>query len=277
MGNNEATWLIVTADDFGLCSEVDAGVLDLLEAGVVTAVAALVNPPFGGGFGPIAGWGSLAERFDGWGLHVNLSLGRPAAPATMVPALVDETGRLHGQVERLVRPEVVDQVRVELVAQVDAFTALTGRRPVHLTSHKHLCEGHPALFEAFLDLAGRLGCPVRTRSVWARQRCRERGIPTPDHFLGDVSPGGYWMEARLADLVEGLAPGVTEVMCHPGRPMAAMAGVWYAAEREIERRAWLAWAAGPGRPLVERRRGRASPASGREGPALVGFSVLQGA
>ncbi|RCK78955.1 MAG: Cellobiose phosphotransferase system YdjC-like protein [Candidatus Ozemobacter sibiricus] len=267
----------MTADDFGLCPEVDAGVLDLLEAGVVTAVAVLVNPPFGGVSGPTAGWGSLTERFDGWGLHVNLSLGRPAAPVAQVPALVDEAGQLHGQVDRLVRPEVIDQVRVELAAQVDAFRALTGRLPAHLTSHKHLGEGHPALFEAFLDLAGRLGCPVRTRSDLARQRCRERRLPTPDHFRGDVCPGGYWTEARLADLVEGLAPGVTEVMCHPGRPMAARAGVWYAAEREIERRAWLAWAAGPGRALVERWRGRATPATGREGSTLVGFSVLQGA
>ena len=38
--------LIITADDFGLCPEVDAGILDLVEARVVTAVAVFANRPF---------------------------------------------------------------------------------------------------------------------------------------------------------------------------------------------------------------------------------------
>ena len=256
--------LIVTADDLGLCAEVDAGILDLVRAGMVTAVAVLVNEPHRPDLSPFLAAGTSL------GLHVNLSLGRPVAPAGEVPSLAgpdgcfaggptDTTsevplgrhgGRRETPVSRtargsagLARGWAMEEVRRELAAQVEAFRRLAGRDPAHLTSHKHLAEADPLLFEVFLDAAAGLRCPVRTRGDAARRRCRERGIATPDRFLGDVCRGGYWTEERLARELGRPAAGVTELMCHPGRAMAARPGIWYAEEREVERQGLLAAAA----------------------------------
>lgn len=245
MAARQATtaFLIVTADDLGLCPEVDAGILEAVRAGVVTAAAVLVNPPHVPDLAPfLAAATSL-------GLHLNLSLGKPVCPAAEVFSLVGPDGTFAGGEPGLAHEWKPEDLRRELAAQVEAFRRLAGRDPAHLTSHKHVAERDSRLFELFLDQAVVLGCPVRTRREEARRRCGERGIATPDRFVGDVCAGGYWTDDRLRQFLARPEPGVTELMCHPGRPMAARPGVWYAPERDVERRALVAAA------VAERRTG----------------------
>jgi predicted glycoside hydrolase/deacetylase ChbG (UPF0249 family) len=229
---NHAT-LIITADDLGLCPEVGAGVVEAARAGVVTAASLFVNPPFEPDLAPFAGLDISL------GLHLNLTLGRPVSAPASVPSLVGRDGEFGRSREEFLASWQPAEAERELAAQLARFRSLVGREPEHLNFHKHLADHDARLFDLVLELAP-ARCPVRTRTPDARQRCRDRGVLTCDHFVGDVCPGGFWTKARMAETLAGLAPGVTELMCHPGMPMAAQPGIWYAPERDVERRTLLA-------------------------------------
>ena len=63
------------------------------------------------------------------------------------------------------------------------------------------------------------------------------GLATPDVFL-DGFYGGGATPANLLSILDALADGSSELMCHPGHPdRELLAGSSYAAEREEEIRA----------------------------------------
>jgi hypothetical protein len=227
--------LIITADDLGLCPPVDAAIADLAGAEIVTAAALFVNCPLG--YPPkLPDTAALSV-----GLHLNLSLGLPLSRVRDVSSLVDADGRFFTDIRRFLAGFSMEQAVCEMDAQLRAFESLTGRAPAFLNFHKHLADHDERLFDRLLDAAVRLHCcPVRVRTESARRRCQSRGIPTTDHFVGDVCAGGYWTPMRIAKALRELTPGVTELMCHPAYPMAAGGGVNYAAERDVERRALMA-------------------------------------
>jgi len=74
--------LIVNADDYGLTAGVSRGILDSHRRGIVTSTTLLVNRPVDP---------ALIEQLKasgmGVGLHMNLTLGPPVAPAKRVDGL----------------------------------------------------------------------------------------------------------------------------------------------------------------------------------------------
>ena len=95
--------LVINADDLGLSPEVDAGILEAVEAGLVTGVELLVNPPFRTRLEPLFAAGVPI------GLHLNLCLGSPCADRSSergrpssVPSLVQENGLFFSDISRLV-------------------------------------------------------------------------------------------------------------------------------------------------------------------------------
>jgi len=231
--------LIITADDFGLCPEVDAGILDLVEAGVVSAVAVFANRPFD--YDPA----SLKTAGVSVGLHLNLSLGNPLTAAGQVRSLVDSSGHFFTDVNVFINTFDPEHAKKEMLTQLERFRTIMSFEPAFLNFHKHLADQEKRLFELMLDLAEVSGnCPVRVRSDAARGRCRERGIPTCDHFAGDVCSAGYWTAPLLSEVLTTLRPGVTELMCHPARPMPSRPGISYDWQRDLERQALLAESTG---------------------------------
>lgn len=76
--------------------------------------------------------------------------------------------------------------------------------------------------------------PVRAASEQSRRALRGAGLRTPDRFVDTFYAGGATLEA-LSRILEELQDGTTELMCHPGRPDAALrAGSTYAEERQRE-------------------------------------------
>ena len=68
--------LIVNADDYGLTAGVSRGILDAHRRGIVTSTTLLVNRPV-----DPALIEALKASGMGVGLHLNLTLGPPVAPA----------------------------------------------------------------------------------------------------------------------------------------------------------------------------------------------------
>lgn len=225
--------LVVTADDFGLCAEVNEAVRRAHRDGILTAASLMVSADAAGEAVAIARAQGLAV-----GLHLTLVEGRPVLAPERVPDLVDAHGRFRSGPAALgfrlaTSRRVREQVGAECVAQVEAFLA-TGLPIDHLDAHHHL-HVHPGILDVVLALARRHRIPavrvplqpgvppasqalsVAAMAPWAaraRTRLRRAGIVTNDTLFG-LHETGAMTEAAWLAIVSRVPPGLTEVYCHP--------------------------------------------------------------
>jgi chitin disaccharide deacetylase len=127
--------LIVNADDYGLTDGVNRAIEEAHANGVVTSTTVLVSG------GAAAAAGELPARHPGLdvGLHVNLTLGRPASDPARIPTLVDADGSLLAE-SVLLRQALrrrIDSADVyrEVLAQARALREL-GVTPSHWDGHR---------------------------------------------------------------------------------------------------------------------------------------------
>ncbi len=213
--------LIVNADDFGFTRDVNAGIIEAHERGIVTATTLMA---FGAAFDDAV---RLAREHSALDVGCHLTLvqgdGFPETVAQLMQALA----------LRRIRP--YDECRKQIMRILDA-----GINPTHLDTHKHT---HllPPVLDAVARVSKEFGIPQvrrpfdlpltagavpvmvrataralgflrgRFHTVLARHGCR-----TTDHFAGFQLTGRY-RARQLAALIRALPDGVTEFMCHPGR------------------------------------------------------------
>jgi predicted glycoside hydrolase/deacetylase ChbG (UPF0249 family) len=189
--------LIVNADDLGYDPEIDRGILEAHRRGIVTSATVMVDTPFS----------EKAIRDApatlGLGLH-----------AVLDPGLATDTAE------------------AALEKQIGRFTALRGRPPTHLDSHKH-AHAAPTILEAFARVAARRDLPVRALDAAMRARLHKAKARCVDHFLGDAALRPCWTLDRLLEALGGLRPGWSELMCHPGYA-PSHAKTSFGKEREVE-------------------------------------------
>jgi chitin disaccharide deacetylase len=249
--------LIINADDFGLSEAVNRGIREAHAACTVTSASLLVNTP---GFIDAV---QAARQMPnlGVGLHLNLTVGPPVSPPDAVPSLCDRrTGKFRGLshlvARALARRVVAAEVARECTAQLERLSG-TGLRITHLDGHQH-AHVLPGVWSAVVPAAREAGVTVVRIPLepvagiaWrpiaavgqallaACYRLAARHVPVPprhaDHFRGFALTGRRDFLQRLLALLDGLEPGVTELMVHPGNPDASLAGwVGYAQGRELE-------------------------------------------
>ena len=113
----------------------------------------------------------------------------------------------------------------ECVAQVEAAVSW-GLCPTHVDSHMGALQTHPAFFEVYVEVAARLGLPLRmagqrepAAAAWAagcRLRAARRGLAfTDDLALPERAAAGEDARTFLLRTVRELPDGVTEVFLHP--------------------------------------------------------------
>lgn len=220
--------LIVNADDLGRTRGINDGIFAAHSGGIVTSATLMVAYP-----AAVEAAAVLPRYPDlGVGLHVQLSGGTPLLPADRVSSLIGADGNFpakpsgHGVLE-------LAQVLAEVEAQLERFVELTGRQPSHLDSHHH-SHRLPEVGEAVARVAYRLGVPVRRSSEAIAARLAQDNIPTTDVFVERF----YGEDVRLdvlREILAGMAPGTTELMCHPARidpELRSSSG--YVDERELE-------------------------------------------
>ena len=148
--------LIVNADDLGWTAGVNRGIAEAHRNGIVTSTSILAN---GAAFAD--GVKSASELPGlGVGVHLNLSDGKPTAPAEQVKSLVNENGAFSGGPEALLLRLTTSnlepkEVETEWNAQIEKVRA-AGIRPTHLDGHKHV-QMLPGLFGIALRLAKKHG------------------------------------------------------------------------------------------------------------------------
>ncbi len=236
-------FLVVNADDFGLCEAVNRGVIEAFEKGVVTSASLLVT---GKSFEQAVELARERPSLD-LGLHLALTQTRPASPPEQVRSLVGSDGRFPptwiGFVSRYARRAVHrSDVELELRSQIERALA-TGLSFSHLDSHQHL-HMLPGVLPIILRLAAEYGIGAvryprqrraetnarRGASVLQRRgelaavralcrlgqgAIRGNGLLQPDDFRGFVE-AGCWSAGTLVHAIDSLNSGVTEIGCHPG-------------------------------------------------------------
>jgi len=232
--------LIVNADDFGLTSGVNRGILEAHSRGIVTSATLMAC---GRKFDEAA---SLASQVPDLsvGCHVVLVDGAPTMNSADVPSLVTSRGQafrqslLHFAGRATTGRLHPDEIEAEITAQIRKLQAV-GIRVSHLDSHKHT-HMFPAVFEPLLRAAK--ACGIRavrnpfeplvfaTNGNWKRRyklRMLRRyqsafathlaaaGMKTPDGCIGIVATGGLTLET-FTSLIENLPEGTWEFVSHPG-------------------------------------------------------------
>ncbi len=239
---NAARRLIVNADDFGFTTDVNAGIIEAHQRGILTATTLMAN---GAAFEHAVKLARENPKLD-VGCHLVL-----VGVGTGLPRTVPEL------LWKLVRDS--KWVEPELEAQVEKLLA-AGLEPSHLDMHKHTHLASPVL-EAVCRISKRCRIPwVRrpfdlpmttavsfsTRAAnAAMQRLRGRfdrvlerhHCRTTEHFAGFQWTGAY-RARELAELIRSLPEGLTEFMCHPGHCTAELQGAMTrlkeSRERELE-------------------------------------------
>lgn len=204
--------LVVNADDFGLSDGVNRGIIEAHDRGVVTSASLMVRQA------------AAAEA-------AALAHARPALSVGLHIDLGEWVYRGGAWVEAYRHVDSSDAAAVanEVRAQLRLFLVLCGAHPTHLDSHQH-AHRDGAAREVVAALGAELAVPVRHLTA---------GITYRGDFYGQTGEGESYSEGvsveNLLRVIASLAPGVSEVGCHPGYADGLRST--YAQERETEVRA----------------------------------------
>jgi predicted glycoside hydrolase/deacetylase ChbG (UPF0249 family) len=245
--------LIVNADDLGISVGVNAGIIEGVAFGTVTAASMVVN------LDAFEDAVSRARSYPGLslGLHVNLTMGRPL---TSVASLTDSRGNFFSLPALLWRASagLVDgaEVTEECAAQFDRLKT-RGVEVTHVDSHRHV-HAHPALFASVLEaVRSRGGAVVRMPVEPVRMNftnpgatlkklglgiatavsARRHRVKSSINFFGISLQGGNDFAAKLFRLIPKLPAGTTELMVHPGRidpALGSFDGYTWQREKELD-------------------------------------------
>lgn len=261
-------YLIINADDFGMCRAGNLAVFDLLKSGGITS-STIMAP---------CGWAPEACKFAkenpqfAIGVHLTLTSewsNYRWAPvsASNTESLRDEDGYMFKESDEVEKNVDIDEVEAEIRAQIERLKKL-GLTPSHLDNHMGslygIETGRFELLNLVLDIAGEYGLPFRFPGTFTDDQlnntmldikidkniimglfekitayAKSRGVITPDYLI----PGEWTGPQRdsyenyreyIYELYKTFPEGVTETYIHPALECDELKGtssVW-------ERRVW---------------------------------------
>ncbi|MDO8526441.1 MAG: hopanoid biosynthesis-associated protein HpnK [Deltaproteobacteria bacterium] len=227
--------LIVTADDFGLCAEVNAAVVQAHAKGILTSASLMV------GESAADEAFSLAKKNPTLkvGLHLTLVEGTSVLPRSKIPDLVDENQKFSSKivaagVKYFFSEKLQKQISMECEAQIQKFLE-GGLVMDHLDSHNHI-HIHPTILATAVRLCKKykikairvpwqgwrsLNAGQALNAVmmapWVatmRAKLRAARIAFNDEVFGLFESGRMTEEAWLK-IIPKIKDGVTEIYCHP--------------------------------------------------------------
>jgi hopanoid biosynthesis associated protein HpnK len=250
--------LIVNGDDFGLSSEVNAGILRAHRDGVLTTASLMVAES---GAEAAARTARENPRLD-VGLHVVVCKGRCVMPPERMGRAVDSAGRFPDNpvvagMRWFFDGKARAHLRGEIRAQIERHLDLVGYLN-HIDGHLNF-HVHPAIADILVELAVEYKVPCmrlplepagitiglrrdhlarklvesvifKTLSRRARRMMRERGLKFTDRLFG-LHQSGHLDEDYVLSLIERLGEGTTELYLHPA---ADIGGTPPAAEAQLE-------------------------------------------
>jgi chitin disaccharide deacetylase len=204
--------LVINADDFGQNRQINQGIIEAYETGVVTSVSLMVR------------WPSALEAADFAKEHPKLSVG--------LHLDFGEWFLRNGEwfpVYEVVSLDDPLSIKDEFYRQLNSFHRLLGSEPSHIDSHQHR-HLHEPLLSTVLEYARKLSIPVRRcnpeinycGSFYGQD---ENNLPLPELITAGA----------LIHILQTLPVGITEVSCHPATAGCDL-NTMYCSEREQELR-----------------------------------------
>lgn len=297
--------LIINADGYGFTEGITQAIEECIAFGTVRSISANVNFPRAEGIR------DLVKRYPflSIGCHLNPIVGRSVLPNREVRSLVDGDGNFHykGFARKFQRREIdVDELRAELLAQIERTRGLAGEAFSHVDFHMGL-HRLPRLYPIFLEVAAASGTGrIRTHRYLAgmesahprlrhaaymfespgrlpkylwnlllRRWARQRGLAMPDYWLSISHMGrreGVITLANYINMLKNVPRGYCEFVAHPAYVDAELKR-WssYLDERAEERKILLDPAF-----REELRNGPATLAGYRDIPANQGRELQRG-
>ncbi len=259
-------YLIINADDFGMCHSANLAVMDLLKDGCITSSTIMA---------PCA-WAKEAVDFAkknpelAIGVHLTTTSewGQYRwKPLSGGKSLVDEEGFMHHESDQFEAAADLKETEAEIKAQIE-FLKNLGLNPSHLDNHMGslygIETGRTELAQLVISIAGEYGLPFRFPMTFTEQQFsndmlaihidkelvqqfiggfaqlgKSLGVAMPDYLIpndwaGPQAESYENFREYLYSLYSSYEPGVTETYLHPALEsdeLKAITGSW-------QRRVW---------------------------------------
>ena len=201
--------IIVRADDLGYSKGINYGIADSVKSGIVRSVGVMVNMP-----DTVHGLELLKGLPVCYGLHTNICVGKPLTSPKRIPSLVDETGNFKSSKAYRTAKEdfvVLEEVMLEIEAQLDRFIELTGEKPCYFEGHAVMSAN---FYRGLAMVAAKRGCDYLGPDFVGGFKFRHTNIVSAlDSMNADYDP----METLMACSEKDYPADTVPVMiCHPG-------------------------------------------------------------
>jgi len=226
-------YLIIHADDAGMCHSENMATFDAMENGIVSSASIMVPCPW---FKEAAEYARTHPEKD-FGVHTTLTSEwkdyrwGPVASKDKVPSLVDEEGYLWDNVPLVAKHAKVEEVEIELRAQIERAKQF-GIPFTHIDTHMGGVIARPDIAQVYIKLGLEYDTPIlflRDSKQIAEENpeiaqyvdqtvkvLESRGLPVLDrleqHGNGSIVAS---IETYLK-VMRGLEPGVTQLIVHCG-------------------------------------------------------------
>jgi predicted glycoside hydrolase/deacetylase ChbG (UPF0249 family) len=202
-------YLIINADDYGMCQAGNEAVEDLFENGFITSTTLMTPCPWA--------QDALQRAKRNPKMHVGLHLTLNAewegyrwgpVSRTPVPSLLDDGGYLPRRVDELLKKATAADVVTEMEAQLNFFTS-RGYRPTHMDNHMgsaYGLEGPSFLPEVF--------------AFCAKNGFRFR-LPRNPASFGEIPPELESTFSGVIAAADRLGVGILDQLLHFGRPFTS--------------------------------------------------------
>ena len=231
---SDAKLLIIHADDAGMSHSVNEATLDAMQKGSVSSAAIMVPCPW---FLEIAEFARQYPEMD-FGLHLTLTSEwkhyrwRPVADPSKVPGLIDEEGYFWKSVEDVVGHATMEEVELEIRAQIDRALAF-GINPSHIDSHMGTLFATSEFLSVYLKVAIEYGIPpmmLDPADPEVKKLLEERGISYSDSTIQEIyaakvpllnhlntgEDGNTYQTRKAAyyQAIRDIKPGVNQIIVH---------------------------------------------------------------
>ncbi|MEX3625409.1 ChbG/HpnK family deacetylase [Viridibacillus arvi] len=200
--------LIITADDFGISSAVNKGILECAHNKAITGTSVMAN-------GILEGIKEIqALNYMAIGVHLNLTHLEPISN-NFPPSLLTENGRFQywfivdGKPVYSIEDDVLEE---EYIAQIERVGNIT---EIHYLDHHHHLHQSEKCFNVITKVAKKYKLPVRAVTDSLGEQLRRVEIPSVDtcvlDFFGENGNESTLKEALLKTKFERI-----ELVTHPG-------------------------------------------------------------
>ena len=257
-------YLIINADDFGMCHSANLAVYDLFQKGAITS-ATIMTPC---GWAKEAGVWSAQHPEFATGVHLTFTSEwgnyrwSPIAQGN-TSSLRDSEDFMYHESDEFEENSDIDEVETEIRAQIERFRSF-GVQPAHLDNHMGslygIETGRFELLNLTLDIAGEYGLPFRFPGVFVPEMFKNdtlevkididliskvfdkvvayakgMGVAMPDFLIpgewnGPQDESYENFKEYIYELYRSFPEGVTETYIHPALEsdeLKAISGCWH--------------------------------------------------